>query len=99
MADIEGRFPGNGDDGSLIGGPWFRGCREIALHDKTPRPSGETCDRDESANSQKKRLGVMRVMLEELVSLSYYGSGESKFRKFETLFDSRRFKNCPAVWK
>ena len=28
---------------------------------------------------RKKGLGVM---LEELVSLSYYGSGESKFRKF-----------------
>jgi hypothetical protein len=29
---------------------------------------------------RKKGLAVM--MLEELVSLSYYGSGESKFRKF-----------------
>ena len=27
------------------GGPWF--SREIALRDKTPRPSGETCDRYE----------------------------------------------------
>jgi hypothetical protein len=45
---------------------------------------------------RKKGLGVM---LEELVSLSYYGSGESKFRKFPDFFDSRRFKNSPAVWK
>jgi UDP-3-O-[3-hydroxymyristoyl] glucosamine N-acyltransferase len=32
---------------------------------------------------RKKGLGVM---LEELVSLSYYGSGESKFRKFPDFF-------------
>ncbi len=32
---------------------------------------------------RKKGLGVM---LEELVSLSYYGNGESKFRKFPDFF-------------
>ena len=41
----------------------------------------------------------LAVMLEELVSLIFYGNGETKFRKFWTFFDSRRFKNCPAVWK
>ena len=36
----------------------------------------------------KKGLGVMleELVLEELVSLSYYGSGESKFRKFSDFF-------------
>jgi hypothetical protein len=33
---------------------------------------------------RKKGLAVM--MLEELVSLSYYGGGESKFRKFSDFF-------------
>jgi hypothetical protein len=36
------------------GGPWFRCCGEIARHDKTTRPSGDTCDRDESAHSPNK---------------------------------------------
>jgi hypothetical protein len=29
----------------------------------------------------------------------FYGNGESKFRKWQIFFDSRRFKNCPPVWK
>jgi len=35
-------------------------------------------------------------MLEERVSLIFYGNGETRFRKQKAFFDSRRFKNCPA---
>jgi hypothetical protein len=46
---------------------------------------------------RKKGLSIM--LWGALASLSYYGSSESKFRKFWTSFNFRRFKNCPAVWK
>jgi hypothetical protein len=45
-----------------------------------------------------KKKGLA-VILEELVSLIFYGNGETKFQKKKTFFDSRRFKNCPAVSK
>jgi len=35
-------------------------------------------------------------MLEELVSLIFYGNGETKFRKFWTFFDSRCFKKLSS---
>ena len=44
-----------------------RCCREIALHDRTPRRSGDTCDRDEPAHSRNKGLALM---LEELVHIT-----------------------------
>src|SRR5205823_819854 len=65
----------------------------------TIRPHAPAAKHAIAMNRLIPRKKGLAVMLEELVSLSYYGNGETKFRKKNTFFDSRRFKNCPAVWK
>ena len=65
----------------------------------TIRPHAPAAKHAIAMNRLIPRKKGLAVMLEELVSLIFYGNGETKFRKFWTFFDSRRFKNCPAVWK